>query len=107
MMVGRITSVVVVVCVGVVHRIERVHAIEVSRRIATWRWRKNRIVAVIVVAVIARTVVVTRTRTYVNHHPRLVVITVPAEADWLKVLECGEAEEFVSQLIVWHYRVGP
>ena len=106
-MVGRVTAVVVVVCVGVVHRIDRVHAVEVSRRIATWRRRKNRIVAVIVVAVWAWTVVVARTRSHVDHHPGLVVVTVPAEAQRLEVLEGGEAVQLIAELVVRHDRVSP
>ena len=106
-MVGRIASVVVVVCVGVVHRIERVHAIEVSRRITTWRWRQDRIVAVVVVAVGVRAGVAAHTRTYVDHHPRLVAITVPAEAHWLEVLESSEAVQLITELVVGHHRVSP
>lgn len=107
MVVGRVTSVVVVVCVGVVHRVERVHAVEVARRIATWRRRQDRIVAVVVVAVRVRTVVVARARSHVDHHPRLVAITVPAEAHRLEVLEGGEAVEFIAEFVVRHHRVSP
>ena len=49
--VGRIATVIVVVVIGVVHRIQRTHPVEVSRRIAASRRRHHRTVAVIVEAV--------------------------------------------------------
>ena len=58
--------------------------------------------AVIVVAVAARTVVVTRTRSDVNHHPRFSARPVPVEANRLKVLKGGEAVEFAAHFVVRH-----
>ena len=93
MVVGRITAVGVVVMIGVVVRIQRMHVVEVSQRIATWRRRSDRIVTVVVEAVRIRAVVVARTRSDTEDHPRLVAIAVPAEAHRLEVLEGGEAVE--------------
>ena len=102
-MVGRIATVAVVIAIGVVLRI---HRRQVVRVMTAWR-RHRRAEAVVVVAVSARTVVVARTRTNPDHHPRLVVVAIPAEAQGLEVLEGGEAEELVIQLVVRHHRVGP
>ena len=60
----------------------------------------RRTVAVVVVAVAARTVVVAWTRYDVNHHPRFGTRPVPVEADRLKVLESGEAVELATHFIV-------
>ena len=57
---------------------------------------------VIVVAVAARTVVVARTRSDVNHHPRFGARPVPVEADRLEVLEGGKAVEIASHFVVRH-----
>lgn len=67
----------------------------------------RRTVAVVVVAVAARTVVVARTRSDVNHHPRFGARPVPVETDRLEVLEGGEAVELASQFIVRHHRIDP
>ena len=105
--VGRIAAVLVVVVVGVVVRIHRRSAFEVSRRIATRRRRSDRIVTVIVEAVGVRTIVVARTRRHTVDHPRLVVRTIPAEADRLEVFESGEAVESTVQFVVRHHRIDP
>lgn len=107
MVVGGITSVVVMVRISVVHRIERVHSVEVARRITTRRRRQDWIVAVVVVTVGMRAVVVARTRTHVDHHPGLIAVTVPAEADWFEVFKDSEAEEVFVHLIVGHHCVNP
>ena len=105
--VGRIAAVVVVVLIGVMMRIQRRSAVEVSGRITT-RWRRqDRIVAVIVEAVGRGAIVVTRTRSHAVHHPRLVVRAIPAEADRLEVLKGGEAVELVIQFVVRHHRIDP
>lgn len=96
MMVGRITAVAVVMCVGVMYRVQRVKSIVVARRIAARRRRQDGIVTVVVVAVRSRTVIVTHTRSDMNHHPRLGVRPVPAKTHWLKVLESGEAVKLVT-----------
>lgn len=70
------------------------------------RWH-HRTIAVIVVAVAAGTVVVLRTRTDVDHHPRLVAVAIPAEANWLEVFKSGEAVEIVTHLVVGHRRESP
>ena len=70
MVVGRITAVGVVVMIGVVVRIQRMHVVEVSQRIATWRRRSDRIVTVVVEAVRVRAVVIARTRSDTEDHPR-------------------------------------
>ena len=95
-MVGWISAVAVVMCIGVVHRIQWVQSVIVSWRIAARRRRQDRIVTVVVVAVRSRTVIVTHTRSDMNHHPRLGVRPVPAETHWLKVLESGEAVKLVT-----------
>ncbi len=107
MVVGRITAVGMVVMIGVVVRIQRMHVVEVSQRIATWRRRSDRIVTVVVEAVRVRAVVIARTRSDTEDHPRLVAIAVPAEAHRLEVLEGGEAVELASQFIVRHHRIDP
>ena len=94
---GRITTVAVMVTVGVVHRVHRGrHSRTMTRR------RHRRKEAVIVVAVGARTVVVAYARSDVNHHPRLGARAMPAEADGLEVLESGEAIEFATYCVVGH-----
>ena len=105
--VGRIAAASVVVMVGVVVRIQRRSAIEVSWRIATRRRGQDRIVTVIVEAVGVWTIVVTRTRRHSVNHPRLVTRSVPAEAHWLEVFEGSEAIELIVQFIVRHHRIHP
>ena len=105
--VGRIAAASVVVMVGVVVRIQRRPAVEVSRRITTRRRRQDGIVTVIVEAVGARTIVVARTRRHPVDHPRLGARSVPAEAYRLEVFEGGEAVELIVQFVVWHHRVDP
>ena len=105
--VGWITAVQVVVMIGVVMRIHWRSAVEVTRRIATRRRRHNRIVAVIVEAIRRGAIVVARTRSHAVNHPRLVVRSVPAEADRLKVLKSGEAVELIIQFVVRHHRIDP
>ena len=83
-----------VVAVGVVHRIHRT-------RLVTWR-RHGRTVSVVVVAVVARTVVVARARPDVDDHPALVARSFPEEGDGLEVFKGGEAVELISHLIVRH-----
>ena len=104
--VGRIATIVVMISVSVVMRIHWRHVVRTVRApTARRRRRHHRTIAIVVVAVGAGTVVVVRTRSDVNDHPRLVVITVPAEAHRLEVFEGGEAVELVAQFIVWHHRV--
>ena len=105
--VGGIATVEVVVVVGVVVRIQWRSAVEVARRITTRRRRQDGIVTIIVEAVGVRAIVVTRTRRHAVDYPRLVVRTIPAEADGLKVFEGGEAVEFTVQFVVRHHRVDP
>ena len=105
--VGRIAAASVVVMVGVVVRIQRRSAIEVSWRIATRRRGQDRIVTVIVEAVGVWTIVVTRTRRHSVNHPRLVTRSVPAEPHWLEVFESSEAIELIVQFIVRHHRIHP
>jgi hypothetical protein len=50
---------------------------------------------------------VVQTTRCIDDHPVLVAQPVPVEAQRLKVLEGGEAVEFVAQLIVRHNRVSP
>ena len=104
--VGRIASVVVVMGIGVVVRIHRRHAVRSTRAPTSRRRRRHhRTVAVVVVAVVTGAGVVTRTRSDMDDHPRLVAIAVPAEAYRLEVFEGGEAVELVIQLVVGHHRV--
>ena len=104
--VGRIATVAVVIAIGVVVRIHRRHVVWV--RTIAWRRRwHHRTIAIIVVAVVAGTVIVTWTWADMDDHPRLVAIAVPAEADGLEVLEGGKAEQLIPHLIVGHHRVGP
>ena len=105
--VGRVAAVVVMVTVGVVTRVERGHAVEVSRRIAARRRRQHGTVAVIVEAVVVRAVIVARTRADVDDHPGLVAVAVPVEAYRLEVFEDREAVELVAQLVVRHHRIDP
>ena len=92
---GRIAPDAVVVAISVVHRIHRRRH---SRTVGVHR----RTVAIVVVAVAARTVVVARARSDVNHHPRFGASAVPVEADWLEVLEGGEAVELATHFVVRH-----
>ena len=62
----------------------------------------RRTIAIVVVAVAARAVVVARTRSDVNHHPRFGARPVPVEAYRLKVLEGGEAVEVTAHFVVRH-----
>ena len=105
-MVGRIAAIVVVIAIGVVVRIHRWQIMRVMAVVAARRWHR-RTEAVVVVAVVAGTVVVAQTRTDLDHHPRLVVVTIPAETQGLEVLESGEAEEISIQLVIRHHRVSP
>ena len=59
-------------------------------------------VAIVVEAVAARTVVVARARSDVNHHPRFGARPVPVEANRFEVLEGGEAVELATHFIVGH-----
>ena len=105
--VGGIATVHMVVVVGVVVRIHRRSAVEISRRIATRRRRQDGIVTVIVEAVVARAIVVARTWGHAVDYPRLGARSVPAEAHGLEVFEGGEAVELIVQFVVWHHRVDP
>lgn len=58
--------------------------------------------AVIVVAVATRTVVVARTRSDMDHHPRFGARPVPVEADRFEVLEGGKAVEVAAHFVVRH-----
>ena len=107
MIVGRIAAIGVVVVVGVMVRIQRTHVVEVSWRIATRRRRSDRIVSVIVEAVRVGAMVVANARSDMDDHPRLVAVAVPAEAHGLEVLEGGEAEELVTEFVIWHHRIDP
>jgi hypothetical protein len=62
----------------------------------------RRTITVVVVAVAARTVVVARTRSDVDHHPRFGARPVPVEANRLEVLEGGEAVELAAHFVVRH-----
>ena len=62
----------------------------------------RRTIAIVVVAVAARAVVVARTRSDVNHHPRFGARPVPVEADRLEVLEGGKAVEVAAHFVVRH-----
>ena len=87
---------IVVVVIGVVHRIQRMHAIVIGQ-----------IVAVIVEAVRMRAVVETWSWTDADDHPGLVAIAVPAETYRLEVFEDGEAIELTVKFIIRHHRVSP
>lgn len=93
--------------IGVVHRIQGVHPGEIAWRIATWRRRQDGIVSIIVETIGVRTGVVTDPRTDMDDHPRLVAITVPAEAKRLEVFESGEAVKLVAEFIIRHHRIDP
>ena len=82
--VGRIAAMVVVITVGVVDRIRRR-----QRSVGMCRVH-HRVIAVVVVAIVTRTIVVMWTRADVDYHPRLVAVAIPAEADRLEVFEGGE-----------------
>ena len=105
--VGRIAAVVVMITVGVVHRVQRRDAVEVSRRITTRRRRHVGTEAVIVEAVGVRAVIVARTRSDVDDHPGLVAVAVPVEGHRLEVLEHREAVELVAEFVVRHHRIDP
>ena len=103
--VGRVATIVVVMGVGVVMRIHGRHVRSARAPTTRRRRRQHRTIAVGVVAVFTGTVIVARTRSDVDDHPRLVVITIPAEADRLEVFEGGEAVELIIQFVVGHHRV--
>lgn len=92
--VGRIDTVVVVICVGVVHRIHR------AEFVAGGRHRRTE--TVVIVAIAAGTVVVTDARRHRNDYPVVGTRPVPVEADGVEVLEGGEAVELIAQLVVRH-----
>lgn len=98
--VGRIATVVVVITVCVVDRIRW------RQRSVGMRWVHHRVIAVVEEAVVAGTIVVMRTGTDVDHHPRLIMVSVPAEANRFEVFEGGEAVKFIVQFVVRHHRVG-
>jgi hypothetical protein len=98
--VGRIATVFVVIAVGVVMRIHRRHVTMSGRR-------HRRAETVVVVAVVARTVVVARTRRHVDYDVVVRARTVPPELQRFKVFEGGEAVEVTVHLIVGHDRVDP
>lgn len=102
MIVGRIATIVVVMGIGVVVRIHDNVMWTSGTPTARRRRRQHRTITVIVVTVFTGTVVVTRTRSDVNHHPRFSARPVPVEANRLKVLKGGEAVEFASHLVVRH-----
>lgn len=91
---GGIATVVVMVAVGVVLRVHR------TRLVAGRRHRRTE--SVVIVAVVARTVVVSRAGTYVNDHPAFVARSFPVEGDGFEVFEGGEAVQLVAHLIVRH-----
>ena len=108
MIVSRIAAVIVVIAVSVVVRIHWRHVVRMTRtRTVAWRRRHRWTIAVIVEAEVTGTVVVVDAWSHCDHHPRLVAIAAPAEADRLEVLESGETVEFVTQFVVRHHRVGP
>ena len=92
--VGRIATIVVVIAVGVVHRIHR------ARFVARGRHRRTE--TIVVVAVAARTVVVGDARRHRNDHPVLGTRPVPVEVDGVEVLEGSEAVELITQFVVGH-----
>ena len=94
MAVCRIASIVVVVAVGVVHRVHRT-------RLVTWR-RHGRTESVVVVAVVARTVVVARARPDVDDYPALVAGSLPEEGDGVEVFKGGETVELIAHFVVGH-----
>ena len=90
----RIAAVVVMIAVGVVHRVHRTRLVAYG-----WhRWTES----VVVVAVVARTVIVTRARPNVDDYPVLIAWSLPEEGDGLEVFEGSETVEFISHLIVGH-----
>ena len=93
-MVGRIAAIVVVIVIGVMHRIHR------ARLVASGRHRRTE--TIVVVTVVARTVVVADARRHSDNHPALGARPVPEEADGLEVLEGGEAVELVTHFVVRH-----
>ncbi len=58
--------------------------------------------AVIVVAIATRTVVVARTRSDMDHHPRFGARPVPVEAYRLEILKSGEAVKLAAHFVVRH-----
>lgn len=92
--VGRIAAVVVMITIGVVHRIHR------TGFVAGRRHRRTE--AVIVVAVAAGAVVVADARRHRNDYPVVGTRPVPVEANGVEVLESGEAVELIAQLVVRH-----
>lgn len=92
--VGRIAAVVVVITVGVVHRIHRTGFVAGGRH--------RRAEAIVVVAVAAGTVVVADARRHRNDHPVLGARPIPVEADGVEVFEGSEAVELITQLVVRH-----
>lgn len=91
---GRIASVVVVIAIGVVHRVHRMWL--VTRRRCHWTE------TVVVVAIAARTMVVVRARSYVDDHPALSARTLPKEGDRFKIFKGGKAVQLVAHLVVGH-----
>ena len=93
-----VAAVAVVVAIGVVVRVHRGR--RRARAVAGRRHRRT--ITIIVEAVVARAVVDSRARRYVDDHPALVARPVEVEVDRLEVLEDGEAVEVVAQLVVGH-----
>lgn len=90
--------IVVVVAVGVVHRIHRARASCVVLMVV----RLGRVESVVIVAEGSRTVVVGRACRHRNYHPALVARTIPAEGDGLEVFKGSEAVKIVAHFIVGH-----
>jgi hypothetical protein len=106
--VGRIAAIAVVVAVCVVVRIHRRHVVRVTTvRTARRRRWQHRTVSIVVVAVVTGAIVVARTWSNMDDHPRLVAIAIPAEAYRLEVFEGGEAVELTVEFVVRHHSVDP
>lgn len=91
---GRIASVVVVIAVGVVHRVHRMWLM--TRRRCHWTE------TVVVVAIAARTMVVVRAGPYVDDYPALSARSLPEEGDRFEIFEGGKAVQFIAHLVVGH-----
>ena len=97
----RITAVVVVIAVGVVHRVHRRRR-SVVVTVAVTTVVVTRTEAVIVEAEGAGARVVVHQGRHGDDDPAVGARSVPAEGDGLEVFECGETVELIAQLVVRH-----
>ena len=93
----RITSIMIVVVICVMHWIQ-----SIVRVIVHWRT-----ISVIVEAELRRAMIVSDTTWHNCYIVSLYTRSVPTEIHRFKVLKSGERVELIAQFIIWHHRISP